>query len=554
MIESLIVKNFALIKEAHIDFKNNLNVITGETGSGKSILLGSINLVLGKKASKDYIKEDGSETSATISFYIDDEKIIKYLDSEDIILEDGRLIISRKITKDKSINKINDEPCTLSKIKNVTEKLIDIYGQHDGEDLRKGNKHIDFLDDFIGDSVYAKKKEIAELYNELNLAKEKLDTFNLDEKMRLREIDILKYEIDEYNDANIKDGEEEKLVDSFKLAKSAKNIVGSIAKAQSVMESLDISAAIREIKDALKYDDSLEGLYQNFIDIESLVSDTIKELDKKNSSYDFDEEELSTMESRLDVIRSILAKYDNSLDKAKKEIEEKAKRLDELNDYDNEKKKAIDNYNDIKERLYKKCRELTDIRLKGKKSFEKELLIELKDLGFNDAEFNIDIKEKSEPTRSGIDEVTFMVSLNKGEKLKALSDVASGGELSRIMLSIKTILSENYGTYTLIFDEIDAGISGITASKVAKKLDKISKNHQVILITHLPQIAAMADNHFVIEKSVKGDKTITTIKELDENGMVEEIGRLISTDGELTKNVIANARELKENAKKEKDN
>ena len=554
MIESLIVKNFALIKEAHIDFKNNLNVITGETGSGKSILLGSINLVLGKKASKDYIKEDGSETSATISFYIDDEKIIKYLDSEDIILEDGRLIISRKITKDKSINKINDEPCTLSKIKNVTEKLIDIYGQHDGEDLRKGNKHIDFLDDFIGDSVYAKKKDIAELYNELNLAKEKLDTFNLDEKMRLREIDILKYEIDEYNDANIKDGEEEKLVDSFKLAKSAKNIVGSIAKAQSVMESLDISTAIREIKDALKYDDSLEGLYQNFIDIESLVSDTIKELDKKNSSYDFDEEELSTMESRLDVIRSILAKYDNSLDKAKKEIEEKVKRLDELNDYDNEKKKAIDNYNGIKERLYKKCRELTDIRLKGKKSFEKELLIELKDLGFNDAEFNIDIKEKSEPTRSGIDEVTFMVSLNKGEKLKALSDVASGGELSRIMLSIKTILSENYGTNTLIFDEIDAGISGITASKVAKKLDKISKNHQVILITHLPQIAAMADNHFVIEKSVKGDKTITTIKELDENGMVEEIGRLISTDGELTKNVIANARELKENAKKEKDN
>ena len=554
MIESLIVKNFALIKEAHIDFKNNLNVITGETGSGKSILLGSINLVLGKKASKDYIKEDGSETSATISFYIDDEKIIKYLDSEDIILEDGRLIISRKITKDKSINKINDEPCTLSKIKNVTEKLIDIYGQHDGEDLRKGNKHIDFLDDFIGDSVYAKKKDIAELYNELNLAKEKLDTFNLDEKMRLREIDILKYEIDEYNDANIKDGEEEKLVDSFKLAKSAKNIVGSIAKAQSVMESLDISTAIREIKDALKYDDSLEGLYQNFIDIESLVSDTIKELDKKNSSYDFDEEELSTMESRLDVIRSILAKYDNSLDKAKKEIEEKVKRLDELNDYDNEKKKAIDNYNGIKERLYQKCRELTDIRLKGKKSFEKELLIELKDLGFNDAEFNIDIKEKSEPTRSGIDEVTFMVSLNKGEKLKALSDVASGGELSRIMLSIKTILSENYGTNTLIFDEIDAGISGITASKVAKKLDKISKNHQVILITHLPQIAAMADNHFVIEKSVKGDKTITTIKELDENGMVEEIGRLISTDGELTKNVIANARELKENAKKEKDN
>lgn len=553
MLDSLSVKNFALIKEAHIDFKNNLNVLTGETGSGKSILIGSINLALGMRASKDVMRNENEDTVVSIVFYIKDKNLIENLKEMDIpIDEDGKIIIYRKITKDKNITKINDEPSTLNKIKELTEKLIDIYGQHDGESLRKNSRHIQFLDDFIGRDAEVKKAEVSEIYTKLKTAKEKLETFNLDERMRLREIDILKYEIDEIEKAELKKGEEEDLTDRFKLISNSKNIIESLTNALNNLQDSNISNATRAVKDALKYDDSLEGLYKSLIDCDSIISDCVKELDKKVETYDIDEKEYSTMENRLELIRSILAKYNNSYDKMIEEYEYKKQRLVELNDYDDEKKKAEENVKKIESKLIKSCEELSALRKKFSKDFIDKLIVELKDLGFQDTRFDIEISRKEEINRDGFDEVVFMISLNTGEKMRPLSDVASGGELSRIMLSIKTILSESYGTETLIFDEIDAGISGITASKVAVKLNKIAKNHQVILITHLPQIAAMADNHFVIRKGIESDRTITTIDELDDSGMINEIGRLISSSGELTSNVIANAKELKEMAKKEK--
>lgn len=552
MIEYLSVKNFALIKEAHVDFKERLNVLTGETGSGKSILLGSINLALGGRASKDVIRDENEETSVTISFDIKDKSLIKFLKEKEILLEDGKLIIYRKITKDKNVVRINDEPCTLAKLREVTEKLIDIYGQHDGDDLRKDIKHIDYLDDFIGVEVADKKDEIYKLYDELKDVEERLLSFDLDEKMRLREIDILKYEIEELENANIKDGEEETLAERVKLALSSKHIVESLNSSINTLESLDISSAIRELKDATKYDESLIKIYEGLIDADSIISDSIKEISKKQDTYDIDEKELSIMSDRLDTIRGILAKYDNSIEVAKKELDSKVKRLKELENYEEEKKKAESSFKLIKEKLYKACKTLSELRKSKKADFVKKIVFELDDLGFNDVKFDIDIKEKDGVTRNGIDDVVFMISLNKGETMKPLSDIASGGELSRIMLSIKTVLSESVGIETLIFDEIDAGISGITASKVAVKLDKIAKNHQVILITHLPQIAAMADTHFIIRKDVEGDRTITHIDELDRNGEIDEIGRLISTSGELTKNVLANAKELKDNAIKSK--
>lgn len=553
MLESLSVRNFALIKEAHIDFKNNLNVLTGETGSGKSILIGSINLALGMRASKDYMRDENEDTSVSISFTIDDENLINEIKDMDIpIDEDGRVIIYRKITKDKNIAKINDESSTLSKIRELTDKLIDIYGQHDGESLRKNAKHIEFLDDFIGKESIDKKAIISKLYTDLKNKKEKLDSFNLDERMRLREIDILKYEIDELEKAQLKNGEEEELAERFKIVSNSKNIIESLTTAFNALQELNLSSAVKEVKSATKYDESLNNIYSSLMDCDSIISDSIKELDKKIDQYDIDEKEYSLMESRLDLIRGILAKYNNSVDKALLELDYKKKRLSELDDYDNEKKKAKDEVEKAEAKLEKAATELSDLRKKYSKDFIVKIVEELKDLGFLDVKFDISIERKTEITRDGFDEVTFMISLNTGEKIRALSDVASGGELSRIMLSIKTILSESFGTETLIFDEIDAGISGITASKVASKLNRIAKNHQVILITHLPQIAAMADNHFVIKKEVDGDRTITTIDQLDNKGMIEEIGRLISSSGELTKNVLANAEELKSAALKEK--
>ena len=319
------------------------------------------------------------------------------------------------------------------------------------------------------------------------------------------------------------------------------------------MQESKFDYAVREIKDAIKYDNSLSNIYESLKDVENIVSDSIKEISNKIDDYDIDEAMYKTMEERLDFIRRILSKYNNSITEANSQLNIKKERINELLNYDEEKKKAEDNLQKSVEELDKAATELSELRKKYKDVFIEKLLFELNDLGFSDAKFDIDISKKQEVTKDGFDDVVFMISLNTGEKLKPLSDVASGGELSRIMLSIKTILSNTYGTDTLIFDEIDAGISGITATKVSYKLDRIARNHQVILITHLPQIAAMADNHFVIEKKVSDNKTLTTIKELDENGMIEEIGRLISSDGNLTENVIANAKELKELARKEKN-
>ena len=553
MLESLSVRNFALIKEAHIDFRNNLNVLTGETGSGKSILIGSINLALGMRASKDYMRDENEDTTVSIAFSLDDKELIKEIKEMDIpIDDDGKVIIYRKITKDKNIAKINDESSTLNKIKELTNKLIDIYGQHDGESLRKNAKHIEFLDDFIGKESLEKKVVVSKLYTELKEKKEKLGGFNLDERMRLREIDILKYEVDELEKANLKEGEEEELADKFKIISNSKNIIESLTTAFNALQELNISAAVKEVKSAVKYDESLNDIYSSLMDCDSIISDSIKELDKKIEQYDIDEKEFAAMENRLDLVRGILSKYDNSVSKALSELDVKKKRLIELDDYDNEKKKAEEDVKIAEAKLEKVATELSDLRKEYSKDFISKIVEELKDLGFLDVQFDINIERKAEINRDGFDEVTFMISLNTGEKMRALSDVASGGELSRIMLSIKTILSESYGTETLIFDEIDAGISGITASKVASKLNRIAKNHQVILITHLPQIAAMADNHFVIKKEVAGDRTITTIDQLDNKGMIDEIGRLISSSGELTKNVLANAEELKAAALKEK--
>ena len=553
MLDSLAVKNFALIKEAHIDFKNNLNVLTGETGSGKSILIGSINLALGMRASKDVMRDENEDTVVSIEFTINDKGLIEKLKDLDVtVSDDGKVIIYRKITKDKNITKINDEPSTLNKVKELTEKLINIYGQHDGESLRKNAKHIGFLDDYIGKDAYDKKETISAIYTKLKDAKDKYESFNLDEKMRLREIDILKYEIEEIEKAEIKKGEEEELSDKFKLISNSKNIIESLTNALNNLQDSSVTKAIKELKDALKYDASLEGIYSSLVDSDSIISDCIKELDKKVETYDLDEKEFNTMENRLELIRGILAKYSNSYDEMIAEYSSKKSRLEELSDYDDRKKKAKASVDKLEKELESACEDLSNLRKKESKGFIDKLVVELKDLGFLDVKFDINIERKNEISRDGYDDVTFLISLNIGEKMRPLSDVASGGELSRIMLSIKTILSESYGTETLFFDEIDAGISGITASKVATKLNRIAKNHQVILITHLPQIAAMADNHYVIKKAVESDRTITTIDELDGNGMINEIGRLISSGGELTDSVIANAKELKEMAKKEK--
>lgn len=550
MIQELYIKNFALIREATVNFQNNLNILTGETGSGKSILIGSINLALGGRINKEQIINEDEDTIVCLTFLIKDEIVLEKIRQMDVNIDDGKIIVYRKISKDRSISKVNDISCTLNKIKEVTELLVDIYGQHDSDDLRKENKHIDFLDDYIGQEVLDLKNSIKKYLHDYKLSKKELEKFNIDDSQKLREIDLLEYEIEELENADLKVGEEDELQEKYKLLSNSKNLIDSLNLTKNVFEQLDVSNAIRELKSASKIDSSIDNILNQALDIESLSYDLIKDVDNKIDNYDVDDENLSIISDRLSKIRNILNKYNNSIDNALNALKDKKNRLKVLNNYDIEKAKAMDNINKTYSKLLLECDKLSKLRIKKSKLFEKDLSKELIDLGFLDVNFKIDFNKKNEPNNNGIDDVKFLISLNPGEKMRSISEVASGGELSRIMLSIKTILSNTIGTETLIFDEIDAGISGITASKVAVKLNKISTNHQVLCITHLPQIAAMADHHFVINKTTDENKskTITNVLLLDYDGMINEIGRLISSNDNLTDTVKKNAIELKNNA------
>ena len=554
MLQELHVKNLALIKEANITFGDKLNILTGETGAGKSILLGSINLALGNRASKDLIRDGSDEVSVELLFNVGKDSaiqdvLVKKFEEYEIPYDDGNIIIQRKVSKDKSSAKINMSFVTLDKLKEITELLIDIHGQHDSEELRKDTKHIVFLDNYLTKELKDLKIKLSAKYDELHSARKELKEFDIDENMKNREIDLLNYEIEEIDNANLKSGEEEDLNDKYKKISNSKNIIDSIYYAKESLDRFDISGAISKLKSVSKYDDSLDGLISTLYDIEQISNDAKKDIDSYVREYDYSESDLSSIEDRLDLIRNIYAKHGGDYEKTMKSYNLKTDRLNLLKNYDKEKLECEERVKKLSAELYDISKKISEIRKKGAKNFEKEVIAELKELGFLNVSFQINFEERNEVTKSGIDVVEFMISLNPGEKMRSLSDTSSGGELSRIMLSIKTILANLDETETLIFDEIDAGISGITASKVAEKLKKISNSRQVICITHLPQIAACSDTHYKIEKEVVEGNTYTRLVELDENGTINELGRLLGT-GVMSESVIANAMELRNNSKR----
>lgn len=552
MLLELRVKNLALIEKAEVSFQDGLNILTGETGAGKSIIIGSVNMALGGKASKDMIRQGADYAYVELLFSVDDEEKRQRLKQMEIELpEDGTLIISKKIMPARSISKINDETVTASKLKEITSLLIDIHGQHEHQSLLYKSKHLQILDDYAKSSTTPLKEEIAAIYYEYQHLSKKLKEMNLDEEGRLREADFCRYEIEELEQAGLKEGEEEELSARYRRLQYSQKIMENLSEAYGIMENVQVGTALKAVSQAAEYDESLGKIQDQLYDVDAIISDIVHDVREYMDQFSFDEEEFVRIEERLDLIRSLQAKYGSTVKDVLKKLDEKKKRLQELENYDLVKERLKQQWKECEKKLDELCSRLSRLRQKEGKKLTEHITQGLRDLNFIDVQFSMEFRRLEQYSAGGYDEIEFLISTNPGMPVRPLGMVASGGELSRIMLAIKAVLADTDDIPTLIFDEIDTGISGRTAQKVSEKLAYIAGNHQVICITHLPQIAAMADAHFEIAKQSEKGATTTSIRELGEEQMVTELARLLG-GAEITEAVYDNAREMKRLAQEKK--
>lgn len=557
MLDNLHVKDLALIEEADIDFKSGFNVLTGETGAGKSIILGSINLALGAKASSDVIRTGKESSLIELSFSLDDDQIKKIADTGINVSEDGSLLLQRKIMPGKSVCRVNGETVSLGQIKELSGILLNIYGQHEHQTLLKASTYSKMLDEYAGEDVFSLLEELKQelsKYKDLILKKDEQET---DDTLRQRELELLEFEVNEINVASLKEGEDEELEKRYRFLSNIRKIMENVSKAHSMTgEDNDVNAelliggAASLINQISSFDEEAMELANQIASIEDLLRDFNRSLSNYEGRLNFDEAEYREVEDRLNLINKLKDKYGDSVEKIYLCLEEKSKKIEELQNYEEFLKKLNKDIDDTHKKMLSICGKISECRKKASKVLESKLISALGDLNFLDVKLEIRITpDEDNITSSGYDVVEFLISLNPGEELRPMQSIASGGELSRIMLAFKSVFADSLDLSTLIFDEIDTGISGVTAYKVSEKIKELSADHQIIAITHLPQIASMADEHYLISKGIKEGRTVTSISALDEEGSVRELARMLGSD-EPGESALANARELKNKAKK----
>ena len=551
MLKNLYVKNLALIDEAEVEFGKGLNIMTGETGAGKSILLGSVNLALGAKAGKEMIRQGAEYAIVEMTFIVDSKDKIEKLKELDILLEDDQVIVTRRFGDGRSVSKINGESVSVSTLRAVTGILIDIHGQHEHQSLLYKSKHLEILDKYAKTELDKPKEALKEAYQRYVKAKEKLSEFSMNEEERLRECSFYQFEITEIEEAKLMEGEEEELQSRYRKFANSQKIITAMAAAsecilggQGAGASDAVGRALKEVSGVLAYDEELSGIYSQLENLDALCGDLSRDITDYIGQSEFNEEEFYTVEKRLDLIHKLQSKYGRTIADILEYLKMRKEKLSELENYQQSKEKAEKEVQAALGEASQYAEHISAIRKRVAKSLAKEIEKGLKELNFLEVHFNVEVRELPEFNASGRDEVEFMIAVNPGEELKSLGKVASGGELSRIMLAIKNVLSDKDEVDTMIFDEIDTGISGITAQAVSEKLKSISTNRQVICITHLAQIAAPADRHFLIEKMVKSGKTVTEIHKLEDNEIILELARIIG-GAQITEAVLESAREMK---------
>lgn len=559
MLSSLHVKNLALIQEAEVEFGPGLNILTGETGAGKSILIGSINLALGKKLSREMIREGADSALVELVFETENPKVEQALKEMEIESLHGQVLIVRKMTGSRSISKINGETCTTAQVRRIASLLLDIHGQHEHQSLLYTDRQLEILDAYGKEEIDPLRARVREAFRQWKELRDSLKEYELDEDARMREISFLEFEIREIDDAQLRDGEDETLEQAYRKMSNARNIVQALAavramtgdgEGQSAGEQ--IGRAVRELSQIAGMDESLQQMQSSLLTIDDLLNDFNRELAGYMEEFTFSEEEFYETEKRLDEINRLKAKYGDSIPAIRRYQEEKQEKLEKMLHFEEQKEKLQKEEEKARQTLEECSQELSGIRCKYAGCLSKSIEEGLKDLNFLHVIFQIQFGRTAQYTENGFDTIEFRISTNPGEPVKALAKVVSGGELSRIMLAIKTILADRDETESLIFDEIDTGISGRTAQMVSEKMAQIGRRHQVLCITHLPQIAAMADQHFEIRKDVVDQDTVTRIHALDEESSVRELARMLG-GAKITDSVLANAEEMKELARVQKN-
>lgn len=557
MLQNLHVKNLALIDEIEVEFKDGLNILTGETGAGKSIILGSISLALGGRYTKDILRQGAEYGFVELTFLVENESQQKKLKEMDIYPEEGMVTLSRRLMAGRSVSRINGETVQMGLLKEVSSILIDIHGQHEHQSLLYKKNHLGIVDAFAREYLAEDKKKAAQAYKAYKACEKELKEAMADESQRAKELSFLKFEVSEIQEAHLLPGEDEELESLYRRMTNSKKIADSVNEAYLYTSegggnaSEALSRAIRALSEASEYDDRAAQLYGQLVEVDSLLNDFNRELADYSKTCEFSDEEFYETENRLNEINHLKTKYGDTIEKILDYCASREERIGILEDFDNYILRLKDQCAKAEEVLRQSTARLTKIRKKQAKILEEAIEEGLKDLNFENVKFRIQFESTKDYTAEGMDDIEFMISLNPGQPVKPLAGVASGGELSRIMLAIKTVMAKRDDIETLIFDEIDVGISGRTAQKVSEKMALIGKKHQVICITHLAQIAAMADHHYMIEKSTKKGDTKTSIELLDEKRSIEELARILG-GAKITDTVVQSAVEMKELAKQTK--
>ena len=568
MLLQLDIHNIALIDEVNIELGEGLNILTGETGAGKSIIIDSINAVLGERVSRDIIRTGSEKALVEAAFQIDDDRfrdVFEDMGTEPE--EDGTLILSREITQSgRNTCRVNGKMVAVSFLKTIGERLIDLHGQHDNQSLLKTENHIELLDSFGGETIHILKHEFSTLLEEYKDIKARIKALSGDPGERERKMDLLKFQIDEIKKAKLKVNEEEDLNKQRLLLSNAEKISSALSMVYSLLTSGEqggrpatdvMNEALSQLNTISRLEEGYEDMQKRLQDILYQLDDITEDVRKSNENVEFNPTLLEQIEERIDLIFKFKRKYGTLILDIHQFCIDAEKQLDEM--IKSEETAALLNarLNELEALLYEASVKLNSERVKAASILENRIGIQLDDLEMKKARFKVDIQfgtanegsQRRKYTHNGLDRVEFLISANAGEPLKPLAKIASGGEMSRIMLAIKTILAEVDRIPTMIFDEIDIGISGKAAQKVGEKLSYISLGHQVMCVTHLAQIACMADNHYLIEKITGEDSTKTIVSKLSGEKTVNEIARLIGGTA-TTDTSLKYAKEMLNNAKK----